>query len=201
MQTELNAERSEGQALDNTRMQLERQNKDLQGKLADLESSLRSRNKNIVATLESKVNNLEIQLDQEAKERQQMSKSIRKSEKRVKELTITVEEERSHTENYKNQVNSLLLLSLSPDNDSCLIYSPWNSHFFRTSILTRFLFYNFLNFKCVSSSMLLRIRSSFCTNFIFNQKHFSKYSSDQKLQALEVDPLFDHLQTESSCVF
>ena len=89
MQTELNAERSEGQALDNTRMQLERQNKDLQGKLADLESSLRSRNKNIVATLESKVNNLEIQLDQEAKERQQMSKSIRKSEKRVKELTIT----------------------------------------------------------------------------------------------------------------
>ena len=122
MQTELNAERSEGQALDNTRMQLERQNKDLQGKLADLESSLRSRNKNIVATLESKVNNLEIQLDQEAKERQQMSKSIRKSEKRVKELTITVEEERSHTENYKNQVNSLLLLSLSPNNDSCLIY-------------------------------------------------------------------------------
>ena len=122
MQTELNAERSEGQALDNTRMQLERQNKDLQGKLADLESSLRSRNKNIVATLESKVNNLEIQLDQEAKERQQMSKSIRKSEKRVKELTITVEEERSHTENYKNQVNSLLLLSLSPNNNSCLIY-------------------------------------------------------------------------------
>ena len=122
MQAELNAERSEGQALDNTRMQLERQNKDLQGKLADLESSLRSRNKNIVATLESKVNNLEIQLDQEAKERQQMSKSIRKSEKRVKELTITVEEERSHTENYKNQVNSLLLLSLSPNNDSCLIF-------------------------------------------------------------------------------
>lgn len=105
MQTELNAERSEGQALDNTRMQLERQNKDLQGKLADLESSLRSRNKNIVATLESKVNNLEIQLDQEAKERQQMGKAIRKSEKRVKELTIIVEEERSHTENYKNQVS------------------------------------------------------------------------------------------------
>ena len=106
MQTELNAERSEVQALDNTRMQLERQNKELQGKLADLESSLRSRNKNFVATLESKVNNLEIQLDQEAKERQQMTKSIRKSEKRVKELTITVEEERSHTENYKNQVRS-----------------------------------------------------------------------------------------------
>ena len=104
MQTELNAERAEGQVLDNTRMQLERQNKDLQGKLADLESSLRSRNKNFVATLESKVNTLEIQLDQEAKERQAMSKTIRKSEKRVKELTITVEEERSHTENYKNQV-------------------------------------------------------------------------------------------------
>jgi len=75
MQTELNAERSGAQALDNTRMQLERQNKDLQGKLADMESSLRSRNKNVVATLEGKVNNLEIQLDQEAKDRQQLSKN------------------------------------------------------------------------------------------------------------------------------
>ena len=55
MQAELNEERSAAQSLDNTRMQLERQNKDLQGKLADMESSLRSRNKNVVATLESKV--------------------------------------------------------------------------------------------------------------------------------------------------
>ena len=52
----------------------------------------------------SQVTNLEIQLDQEAKERQQLNKLLRKSEKRVKEITITIEEERSHTENYKNQV-------------------------------------------------------------------------------------------------
>ena len=104
MQTELNAERSAAQSLDNTRMQLERQNKDLQGKLADLESSLRSRNKNVVATLESKINNLEIQLDQEAKERQQLNKANRKSDKRIKELSLQIEEERSHTESYKQQV-------------------------------------------------------------------------------------------------
>ena len=107
MQTELNAERSAAQTLDNTRMQLERQNKDLQGKLADMESSLRSRNKNIVATLESKVNNLEIQLDQEAKERQQLNKLLRKNEKRTKEITMTIEEERSHAESYKQQVRTI----------------------------------------------------------------------------------------------
>ena len=105
MSTELNAERSSSQQLDNTRMTLERQNKELHGKLADLESSLRSRNKNVVATLESKINNLDIQLDQEAKERQQLSKTLRKNEKRSKDLLMQIEEERAHTESYKQQVS------------------------------------------------------------------------------------------------
>ena len=113
MQAELNSERSAAQALDNTRMQLERQNKDLQGKLSDMESSLRSRNKNVVATLESKVNNLEIQLDQEAKDRQQLSKNVRKSEKKIKDLNLQIEEERSHTESYKQQVLNSVFSFLS----------------------------------------------------------------------------------------
>lgn len=69
-----------------------------------MESSLRSRNKNTVATLESKINNLEIQLDAEAKERQQLNKALRKSEKRNKDFQMQIEEERSHTESYKQQV-------------------------------------------------------------------------------------------------
>lgn len=92
-------------------MQLERQNKDLQGKLADLESSLRSRNKNVVATLESKINNLEIQLDQEAKERQQLNKQLRKADKRTKDLLLQIEEERSHTESYKQQASYRALIA------------------------------------------------------------------------------------------
>ena len=108
MSTDLDAERNSAQQLDNTRMTLERQNKELQGKLADLESSLRSRNKNVVATLESKINNLEIQLDQEAKDRQQLSKALRKNEKRCKELLMQIEEERSHADNYKQNVRFFL---------------------------------------------------------------------------------------------
>ena len=111
LNAELNEERSSAQALDNTRMSLERQNKELQGKLADLESSLRSRNKNQVSTLESKINNLEIQLDQEAKERQQLNKSLRRSEKRNKDLQMQIEEERAHTESYKQQVSCIVCLN------------------------------------------------------------------------------------------
>ena len=104
MNTELSAERGNVQTLDNARMTLERQNKDLMAKLADLESSLRSRSKNTIATLETKVGQLEIQLDEEAKERQQLSKMSRKGEKRVKDLLMQIEEERSHTESFKLQV-------------------------------------------------------------------------------------------------
>lgn len=124
MQAELNEERSSNQSLDNSRMQLERQNKDLLGKLADMESSLRSRNKNVVATLESKINNLEIQLDQEAKDRQTLSKNLRKSDKRIKDLTIQIEEERSHTESYKQQViTSYNIYNCSPFYCSLLLFS------------------------------------------------------------------------------
>lgn len=104
MNTDLMAERQSAQNLDNARMTLERQNKDLMGKLADMESSLRSRSKNTIATLESKVSNLEIQLDEEAKERQQLTKASRKSEKRIKDLLMQIEEERAHTESFKQQV-------------------------------------------------------------------------------------------------
>jgi len=104
MNADLMAERSAAQTLDNARMTLERQNKDLMAKLADMESSLRSRSKNTIATLESKVSNLELQLDEEAKERQQLTKAQRKTDKRVKDLLMQIEEERSHTESFKQQV-------------------------------------------------------------------------------------------------
>jgi len=102
--TDLSAERAAAQSLDNARMTLERQNKDLMGKLADMESSLRSRSKNTIATLETKVANLELQLDEEAKERQLTNKAARKTEKRMKDLLMQIEEERAHTESFKQQV-------------------------------------------------------------------------------------------------
>lgn len=104
MNTDLLSERSAAQNLDNARMTLERQNKELMAKLADMESSLRSRSKNTIATLESKVANLEAQLDEEAKERQQLTKASRRNDKKTKDLQMQIEEERAHTESYKQQV-------------------------------------------------------------------------------------------------
>lgn len=65
--TELNTERSLTQKMENQRSTLERQNKDLKEKLAELENQIRTRTKATIATLEGKVSNLEEQLDVETK--------------------------------------------------------------------------------------------------------------------------------------
>lgn len=65
--TELNTERSLSQKMENQRSTLERQNKDLKEKLAELENQIRTRTKATIATLEGKVSNLEEQLDVETK--------------------------------------------------------------------------------------------------------------------------------------
>ena len=65
--TELAAERSATQKLENTRMQLERQNKEMKAKLAELEGTLKTRSKATISALESKIGNLEEQLDLEAR--------------------------------------------------------------------------------------------------------------------------------------
>lgn len=48
-------------------MLLERQNKELKAKLSELETSQRTKTKATIATLESKISNLEEQLETEAK--------------------------------------------------------------------------------------------------------------------------------------
>lgn len=64
---ELAAERSTSQKLESNRLLLERQNKELKTKLAELETNQRTKTKATIATLESKINNLEEQLETEAK--------------------------------------------------------------------------------------------------------------------------------------
>jgi myosin protein heavy chain len=64
---DLAAERSTTQKLETGRMLLERQNKDLKAKLVELETAQRTKTKATIAALESKISNLEEQLDAEAK--------------------------------------------------------------------------------------------------------------------------------------
>merc|ERR1719295_2076043 len=60
--TELASERGNAQKMENSKMMLERQNKELKVKLEEVENSNRAKAKAAIAALESKVTNLEEQL-------------------------------------------------------------------------------------------------------------------------------------------
>ncbi|XP_078394384.1 myosin-9-like, partial [Cetorhinus maximus] len=107
--TELSAERSLTQRLENMRQQLERQNKELRGKLQELEGVVRSKYKTSVTTLEVKISQLEEQLEQESKERSLANKLLRRTEKKMKELLLQIEDERRHADQFKEQAEKASL--------------------------------------------------------------------------------------------
>ncbi|KAM8946584.1 myosin-10 isoform 2-T2 [Pelodytes ibericus] len=104
LNSELAGERSSAQKSENARQQLERQNKELKAKLQELEGSVKSKFKATIATLESKIGQLEEQLEQEAKERAASNKLVRRTEKKLKEVFMQVEDERRHADQYKEQM-------------------------------------------------------------------------------------------------
>jgi myosin protein heavy chain len=91
------------QKLENSKMMLERQNKELKVKLEEIETSQRAKTKATIAALESKVNNLEEQLGGETQERMLAARGNRKLEKKIKELMMQLEDERRHADQYKEQ--------------------------------------------------------------------------------------------------
>ncbi|XP_026096177.1 myosin-9-like isoform X2 [Carassius auratus] len=104
---ELTAERSTSQRLEGARSQMERQNKELKLKLTELEGAVKSKYKATIAALEAKIIQLEEQLDIETKERQQASKLVRRTEKRLKEVILQVDDERRNTDQFKDQSEKL----------------------------------------------------------------------------------------------
>ncbi|XP_027898439.1 myosin-10 isoform X1 [Xiphophorus couchianus] len=102
--TELSAERSAVQKSENARQQLERQNKDLRAKLSELEGSVKNRFKASITALEAKIAQLEEQLEQEARERGAANKIVRRTEKKLKEVCMQVEDERRHGDQFKEQL-------------------------------------------------------------------------------------------------
>uniref|UniRef100_A0A8C9VQR7 Myosin heavy chain 10 n=1 Tax=Scleropages formosus TaxID=113540 RepID=A0A8C9VQR7_SCLFO len=101
---ELSGERSAAQKSENARQQLERQNKELKAKLQELEGSVKSKFKAAITALEAKIIQLEEQLEQEAKERAAANKIVRRTEKKLKEVFMQVEDERRHADQYKEQM-------------------------------------------------------------------------------------------------
>ncbi|XP_053308552.1 myosin-10-like isoform X1 [Spea bombifrons] len=104
MTTELSAERSFSQKAENARQHMERQNTELKVKLNELDSTIRSKYKIAIASLESKIAQLEEQLEQESTERVLSNKLVRRAEKRLKEILLQVEEERRNADQFKEQL-------------------------------------------------------------------------------------------------
>uniref|UniRef100_H3DRF9 Myosin, heavy chain 10, non-muscle n=1 Tax=Tetraodon nigroviridis TaxID=99883 RepID=H3DRF9_TETNG len=104
LSSELAAERNAGQKSENARQQLERHNKELKAKLVELEGTVKSKFKASISALEAKLLQLEEQLEQEAKERAAANKTLRRSEKKLKEVLLQVEDERRHADQYKEQM-------------------------------------------------------------------------------------------------
>uniref|UniRef100_A0A8D0GJG9 Myosin heavy chain 10 n=1 Tax=Sphenodon punctatus TaxID=8508 RepID=A0A8D0GJG9_SPHPU len=104
LNSELAAERSTAQKSENARQQLERHNKELKAKLQELEGSVKSKFKATISALEAKIGQLEEQLEQEAKERAAANKLVRRTEKKLKEVFMQVEDERRHADQYKEQM-------------------------------------------------------------------------------------------------
>ncbi|KAI5723847.1 hypothetical protein M8J76_011739 [Diaphorina citri] len=107
LNTDLLAERSQTQKLESNRMLIERQNKELKAKLAELETSQRTKTKATINALETKISNLEEQLETEVKERLLQQKANRKLDKKTKEFLIQLEDERRHADQYKEQVEKV----------------------------------------------------------------------------------------------
>ncbi|XP_064213332.1 myosin heavy chain, non-muscle isoform X2 [Tribolium castaneum] len=103
--SELATERSLAQKQESGKLLLERQNKELKAKLSELETAQRTKTKATIAALESKIGNLEEQLEVEAKERLAQQKTNRKLDKKLKELVMQLEDERRHADQYKEQVD------------------------------------------------------------------------------------------------
>ncbi|XP_054012979.1 myosin heavy chain, non-muscle isoform X2 [Hylaeus anthracinus] len=104
---DLTTERSTTQKLESHKLLLERQNKELKAKLTELETAQRAKTKATMQQLESKINNLDEQLETEAKERFAQQKINRKLEKKLKELSLQLEDERRNSDQYKEQAEKV----------------------------------------------------------------------------------------------
>jgi len=107
LQNELSVERSTSQKHENSRSNLERQNKELKLKLSEMEQTIRTKQKNAIASLESKIASLEEQIDAEVRERSDAKKLCRRLDKKLKDSLQQVEDERRLADQSKEQVDKV----------------------------------------------------------------------------------------------
>ena len=95
---ELRAEQEMAQSLDRDRKLLEAQVKDLQARLDDAEQNALKGGKKAMSKMDTRIRELESELDAENRRMSDAQKNLRKSERRIKELTYQQDEDRKNHE-------------------------------------------------------------------------------------------------------
>ncbi|XP_006900154.1 PREDICTED: cingulin [Elephantulus edwardii] len=103
LRTELMNERSARQDLECDKISLERQNKDLKSRLASSEGFQKPSAS--LSQLESQNQELQERLQAEEREKTVLQSTNRKLERRVKELSIQIDDERQHVNDQKDQLS------------------------------------------------------------------------------------------------
>ena len=104
---ELRAEQDYAQALEKDRKLLECQAKDLQTRLDEAETNALKGGKKAINKMESRIRELESELDAESRRFGDAIKNLRKSERHIKELAFASDEDRKNHERMQGLIDQL----------------------------------------------------------------------------------------------
>ena len=104
---ELRSEQEQAQALERGRRLGEAQVKDMQGKLDEAEMTALKGGKKAMNKMETRIRELESELEAETRRQADAQKSLNKSERRIKELTFAADEDRKNHERMQSLVVQL----------------------------------------------------------------------------------------------
>ncbi|KAM3828359.1 cingulin-like protein 1 isoform 3-T5 [Vipera latastei] len=105
MRSELLQERAAKQELEADKTTLERQNKELRGRILHLESSRKPSKEGLLAQMETRLLELEQQLESEERDRGHLQLTNRRLERTVKELLMQVDDEHLSLTDQKDQLS------------------------------------------------------------------------------------------------
>merc|ERR1712172_435073 len=103
---ELRGEQENAQVLEQARKLLEAQAKDMQARLDDAEQNALKGGKKAMGKLESRIRGLESEMDAESRRLGDAQKNLRKSERKIKELTFQGDEDRKNHERMQALIDS-----------------------------------------------------------------------------------------------
>merc|ERR1711884_241479 len=104
---ELRVEQDTAQELERDRKLLEAQSKDMQQRLDEAETNALKGGKKAMNKMETRIRELESEMDAENRRLGDAQKNLRRSERRIKELTFASDEDRKNSERMQGLIDNL----------------------------------------------------------------------------------------------